>query len=103
MSFRKFIKIITASGNSDFNRLQDNIQESLQPIIEKIQLDSNIIQNISLTQGIVNNVPHLLNRIPIKFHHTAYAQVDIWYAQKPDTKFIYLLCSANTVIDCEVA
>ena len=51
MSFNKFVKIITSGGkydapvtSSDFNRLQDNIQESLQPIVEKVQLDSNVIQ-----------------------------------------------------------
>lgn len=108
MSFQKFTKITTstASGpvtSSDFNRLQDNIQTSLQPIISKIQLDSNVIQGTSLTQGIVNNVPHLLNRIPTKFHHIAYSQADVWFSQAADANFVYLMCSADTIIDFEVA
>ena len=110
MSFNKFVKIITSGGkydapvtSSDFNRLQDNIQESLQPIVEKVQLDSNVIQGIELAQGIVNNVPHKLNRIPIKFHHIAYSQCDVWFSQKADRNFVYLMCSADTVIDIEVS
>ena len=106
MSFKKFITVKTSTSTgvtaSDFNRLQDNIQDSLQPLVQKIQLDSNIVQGQTLSQGITNNVPHLLNRIPVKFHHTAYAQVDIWFAKAADANFVYLACSADCVIDFEV-
>jgi hypothetical protein len=107
MVFKKFIKISTAPNlpitSSDLNRVQDSIQDSLQPIIQKIQLDSEVQQSISLTQGIVNKIPHKINRIPIIFKYIGYAQADVWHFQAADNNFLYLMCSSDVVIDFEVS
>ena len=102
MSFNTFIKIITT--DSELNRLQTNIEDALTPITKKPQLDSEILTNITLTVGIVNNIPHKLNRIPIGFKLiNKNAQSDVWNAQKSDSKFLYLTPSATIVCDIEVS
>ena len=102
MPFKKFIKIITKS--SEVGRLQDNIQDSLQPIVENTLLDSQKLSNISLTQGIVNNIPHKLNRVPNGWKTlNQYAQADLWNAKASDNNYIYLVCSSDVVVDLEVS
>lgn len=97
MAFKKFTKIVTK--DADLNRVQDNIFTSLDPVVSKIQLDSNVIQNVILTNLTTVNVPHLLNRIPIGFiviNKTN--ESDVWNAKISDANYLYLTCSSNCTI-----
>jgi GTP:adenosylcobinamide-phosphate guanylyltransferase len=101
MSYKQIKKIVTLS--SDINKLQDSITDSLDPLLKKAHLDSQIITSIVLTQGTINQVKHLLGRIPIGYNIVnQYAQADIWNAQKSDNNFIYLMTSSNCTVDFEV-
>lgn len=108
-SYKKFTKIITSSTSgsinpSDFNRLQDNIQDSINPIIQNTLLNSQKLTGIVLLQGQTNNVPHLLGRIPNGWTTlNQYAQADLWNAQASDANFLYLVCSSNVTVDLMVS
>jgi len=101
-AFKKFDKIVTT--NSEINRLQTNIESSLSPIVQKPQLDSNILTGIILHVGKTNNVAHLLNRIPIGYKViNCYGESNVWNIKQSDSSFLYLACSATVTVDLEVS
>lgn len=67
MSFKPFRKIRvppnTQVDDKQINAVQDNISLALSPLLNKDQLDSSILTNVSLLPGIVNTVPHGLGRV----------------------------------------
>lgn len=101
MSFKNFKKIVTL--DSDINKLQDGISDSLEPLLKKAHLDSQVLTGIVLTQGTINQVSHLLGRKAIGYNVVnRYAQCDIWNAQESDNNFIYLMTSSDCTADLEV-
>lgn len=65
--FKKlFITIDDVSDSTDLlriiNQLQGNIENSLTPLVTKIQNDSTILTNVSLSASSTNVVNHTLNR-----------------------------------------
>lgn len=58
-SFKKFV-----SDNSEITEVQRNVAEVLEPIIQANLLDGLLIEDVELTSGQDNVVPHLLNRVP---------------------------------------
>ena len=97
-TLRTFQKITTA--DADINKLQTNLSISLDPLI---QLQPQAQQGITLKQGIVNIISHRLGRIPTSFSYIGYAQSDVWFSQKADATRLYLMCSADVVIDITLA
>jgi hypothetical protein len=71
MSFQSFNKqILSAANLSDpanvlrvINTLQNNIQNSINPMVSKIQNDSTQLISVSLLAGQNNIINHTLNRI----------------------------------------
>ena len=71
MTFQSFNKQILSIANlADpantlrvINTLQSNIQNSINPMVSKIQNDSTILTSISLIAGKNNIINHTLNRI----------------------------------------
>jgi hypothetical protein len=65
MSLRRFNKVYTAD-NREFNRLQDNIEQSLTPVIDSRIVDGVYIKEIDLSTS-DTLVEHKLGREPLGF------------------------------------
>lgn len=108
MSFNPFRKIRVAVGSpitdKQINAVQDNIEIALKPLLNRDQLDSNIIKNISLVPGIVNKVPHTLGRvlqgwIIIRNHGINTAVVDLQDTNTSQHLLLNLAVSEACVVD----
>ena len=88
-----------------FNEHTTNVGKVLDYLTKRIQLDSQILSNISLKAGIVNRVPHQLNR--------AYqgrkivgqnVKASFWDAPTNDNPSIYLnlMTDADCIVSIEV-
>lgn len=111
MSFKAFRKqildlsqLISAAGILRvINSLQAAIEDSLAPMIAKIQNDSNIISNVSLKTGQINIVNHRLDRKLLGWEIVRLrSEADIWDSQDQNASpnlTLLLNCSADCVVD----
>jgi len=60
---KNFKKLDTV--NSDLNKVQDNIQTFVEPLVINPTLDGNLVKNICLLPLVSNEVTHGLGRIPL--------------------------------------
>jgi hypothetical protein len=104
MAFKQF-KILKTEDDFD-TKLQNNIAESLQPIIKNTRLDSLILKNIVLISGPVTKVPHKLGRVLSGWNVVRQrAQATVWDTQDSNLSpelYLYLKTSADVVVDIEV-
>ena len=99
MSFPSFKKIRTGDVNLD--RIQDNISETLGPITKNTSLDSTQLLNISLVDGYVNRIPHMLGRTLVSYSVALQGNAVVWDTQKTNLSpklYLDLWCSANVVV-----
>lgn len=98
MAFKKIVKVQTQ--DDDINKLQDSIAASVDPILSKPWLDSQVLTGITLVQGQTNAVPHKLGRKPygsnVIYSNTQY---DVWNVKASDNLCVYLTCSATVTVD----
>jgi hypothetical protein len=65
MVFKKFVKILFNSKQptpAELTKLQNNIDNSLTPIIQNASLDNQILTNITLLPSQINTINHQLGR-----------------------------------------
>ncbi len=114
MSFRNFKKQVLDTSNLEdpdnilrvINTLQNNISDSLQPMIVKIQNDSGILTRVSLVAGSTNVVSHLLGRKLLGWNVIRLrGEATVWDDQDNNLSpnlTLLLLTSADVVVDLEV-
>lgn len=105
----KFQKHSLSQGkitSQDFELMQQNIEQSVNGLLDKKQMNSQLLENQSLTIGIENWVEHGLGRDLIGWKIT---DVDtmamIWRvatSTADTTKYLPLAVSASCTIDIEV-
>lgn len=111
MSFKKFKKQYLSSKDLDdadnilrvINTLQDNIENSITPLVDKTQNDSQVLTNINLIQGQNNIINHTLARSLIGYYIILKsAQADIWDTQQnnlsPDLT-LWLSTSSDVLVN----
>ena len=120
MSLKPFAKIplnnSTISDNSDIirvvNLIQNNVSDSLNPVITNAANDIITLTQVSLIAGQVNVINHTLGRILKSWSAAPYGPAMIWKDpgtsqtaslnnQSPN-KTIWLWTSANVIIDLNV-
>jgi hypothetical protein len=88
------------------NTLQNNVSDALIPLISNYQNDSNILTNISLAPNITNIVNHSLGKVlsgwKIVRQRSAASIYDIQDSNKSPNLSLWLISSANVVVDIEV-
>ena len=114
MAFKNFKKLFLSLADFEeaqnilrvVNTLQSNIDSAITPILNKTQLDSTILTNVSLKTGQVNVISHLLNRNLTGWKLVRQrGQASIWDSQDSNTSpglTLLLNTSANVVVDIEV-
>lgn len=114
MTFKKFNKQVLSKANLEepqdvlrvINTLQNNIENSFNPIVSNIQNDSTILQNIQLLAGQNNIVNHTLNRNLMGYNIIRLrANSIVWDTQDSNPSpnlTLWLSCSANVIVDLEV-
>lgn len=108
MSFNKFIKLKlvnkTTEGIVDLLiKLQDSLERSLQFFVDKPQLDSKLLTNITITQG-VNQIPHtlghrLLGWQIIRQRNSYGIFFDLQDISAAPNTYLYLMASDPCVVD----
>lgn len=116
MSWKTFQKLyITPKDVKDpkdlarvINNLQANVEDTVKPMVQKIQNDSNFLTNITLKAA--NNptaVPHLLGRVYQGCYVTPQSNANVWETpaavnsngnQSPNL-VVWLNTSADTVVN----
>lgn len=90
-------------SDSVLSRFQDNVKEAVGSISRVPILDGLLVEGISLTTGIDNNVAHKLGRIPrMWIVADRNANSTVWRTAWDDS-LIALRCSANVTISLWVA
>lgn len=101
MGLKSFSKI--QSDDEVLNRVQDNVAQTFQPIIQQPILGGNILPGISLLTGVDNNVPHKLGRKLIGYMVVRKnSNSTVWDSQGfnlSQNSTLILNCSANTTVD----
>jgi hypothetical protein len=111
MSFHKFKKqYLEEASVKDppallrvINTLQANIDDSLAPMVSKIQNDSLILSNVQLVAGQTNIISHRLGRQLLGWCVVrCRSQAQVWDSQDTNpspTLTLQLLTSANVSVD----
>ena|ERR1700690_1873345 len=111
---RQFVRLILDANTGDLpkpiirviNQLQENIDKAISPITSKSQNDSQILTNIKLLAGQINQVSHLLNKPLTGWKVIRQRQNSIiWDSQDTNTNQsqTLLLNASNTcTVDIEV-
>lgn len=114
MAFKAFQKLYISPDDMQdpkdlarvINSLQANIQDSIQPMVQKIQNDSLILKNITLKAA--NNptaVNHTLGRILLGYNVMLKGNAVVWDSQdsnKSPQLTLLLNTSADVTINLEV-
>ena len=92
---KKFKKV---SDEKNIARIQENIGQAIDIIVDKAIIDGILIKDISLVTGSVNIISHKLNRKPLGYIVVKRdAESTIWDTSS-NTKVISLNCSANVTV-----
>ena len=91
------------SSSPELNKVQQNIQNSIQPIVRKEIVDGILLQNICIEPDIVNEIHHSLGR-PARGWSIARKRADarIWDIQDSNpnpSRTLSIACSHTVVID----
>jgi len=93
----KHYKKIT-SKEREVNQLQENIEQALNPIIDKSIVDGVLLKSIKLVSGKVNNISHKLGRKALGYIVVSKDQnSEIWDSGLTTTT-LQLQCSSNVQI-----
>lgn len=101
MALTPYVKIRT--NDEDLATVQERVDDTFRPILNKDLLDGRLIKSVSLVSGSTNNVEHGLSRavngyIVVKKSATA----TIWDDELTNTtpiSFLQLRTSANVIVD----
>lgn len=99
-----FKKIRTVNfKDSDINRMQDNVVQGIDSLGQVPLIDGVLIENVVLTTGITNHIPHKLQRPLIGWMITRMrANSIVWDSQDAaaqPAQILDLHCSANVTVD----
>lgn len=98
VAFKPFVKVKT--DDSNLNRLQDRIVETVNPIVSNTILDCRLIQSISLKSGQVNSVSHRLGRNYQSAVPILYGRADVWIEPVNNSPGLVILL--RTSADCTI-
>ena len=101
MALRAFKKLKIEDRATE--KFQDNVEVSLNAVLNKEILDGILIQNVSILTGVTNVINHKLDRIPLGYliiRKRADSRIwDLQDANNNKTKTLSLVCSADVTID----
>jgi ATP-dependent protease ClpP protease subunit len=88
--------------DSELSSVQDNVIRSVAPILQKVIIDGQILEDISIATGAVRNISHGLGR-PITgyFIMKRNANAQIWDSEATNTQkdiYLKLNSSANCIV-----
>jgi len=102
--FKRFKKLKTQ--DPIITKIQDNISDALDQFVGREQLDSNILKNINLTVGTINQINHLLGRTLVGWkviRKRSMADVyDLQDSNPTPAATLWLISNANVTVDLEV-
>jgi hypothetical protein len=108
MAVKVFKKINVRTRNledmgRDIARVQDNIEQFAQPIVNSEIIDGTLCKNVSLTAGVANDVTHMLGRKPLGWMLVRKRQDSrIWDLQDDNpnpTTTLTMACSHDVTVD----
>lgn len=88
------------------NDLFSNLNQIFTALLKKVQLDSSILQNVSLQVG-TNTIPHGLGRTlsgwkPVRLRNISPQLYDLQDTSPAPETYLYLVSNVAAVIDIEV-
>ena len=93
----------TGFKDKETNKLQQNVENALEPIINSNIIDGVLLKNVCLSAGIANQVRHRLDREPLGWIVVRKREDSrIWDIQDfniNQKKFLTLTCSHDSNID----
>ncbi len=93
---KKFKKL--SSQEPVIRQIQDNIEQAINPVLDKAILDGVYLKSITLSTGSVDKINHKLGRTPLGYIVVKRNANSVIYDSAMDSKTISLNCSANVTI-----
>lgn len=87
------------------NVIQENVAQSLNPVVQKVQNDSTVLTNIILKAGQVNKINHTLGRKLLGYNVMLTSNAVVWndQASNPSPQLtLWLYTSTDTTVNLEV-
>ena len=94
---KKYKKL--SSKDPVIRQLQDNVEQVINPVLNKAIINGILIKDVVLTTGNIHKVSHKLSRKPLGYIVIKRNANSVVWDSAIDSKTISLNCSANVTID----